>query len=116
MLQIVQGENDVLTLKFAVHLNCNLGPRLLPILCLMRILVVGLWRICIAAILLSHNMSCQTIISIYGHPSLLTQLLMVYFSTVHLASLKKSIGMVNPQGKAIVLLIFNCFSKLLNAA
>lgn len=79
----------MLTLKFAVHLNCNFGPRLLPILCLMRILVVaGLWRICIAAILLSHKMSCQTIISIYGQPSLFTKLLMFYFSTVHLASLK----------------------------
>lgn len=60
----------------------------MPILCLMRILSVGLWRICITAILLTHKTSCQTIIGIYDPPSLLTKLLMLYFATVHLASLK----------------------------
>lgn len=76
-LQIVRGGNDVLTLKFTVHLKCSLSPALMPIPCLMRTLVVGLGRVCVTAILGSRKPSRGTIMGIHGSSPLFTKSLML---------------------------------------
>lgn len=76
-LQIVRGGNDVLTLKFTVHLKCSLSPALMPIPCLMRTLVVGLGRVCVTAILGSRKPSRGTVMGIHGSSPLFTKSLML---------------------------------------